>query len=414
MALYLLAILFSFSSFAQLEDYDSIHKTYPDEDQSFVKRQQTVDATCRFKRRTVYEDLKGAPTEAMKVPVVDQNGTGDCYAFSTTQAIEIHNRLNGVKKGCERLHWAWGSAKSKKYSSTELKVMRFMSRRTEGSGGLSEDVFKAALDQGYCPYENVSKAFARYRKELKMTDAEVMAFFYQIYEFNDQNGSDFKSTVTKAFRSVKESETAICSEEVFKLAEELRYVNFGPVILKSAWGKLEKDIDQSCAGSPKCGIVTYKNSLKKPELVTLDYKDNFNDKDKLDNIILKNLCDVDVPRPMVLHFCQNMITSSKTRVSYNKNGEYIPKSIEECGGHAAVIAGYREHPKSGEKQILIRNSYGASDKPSSVECECRSDSGVITPCKDIKGAPSLKNENIGCWYPLKRVMETSRGLNYVR
>lgn len=410
---------FCLSALAQLEQYRPVIETYPGEDTAYTKRIQKIDATCKYKRRTVYEDLKGLPTEALKVPVVDQDGTGDCYSFATTQAIEIHNRLNGAKKGCEQLHWAWGSAKSKRFSSIPDKIFDALETKINGGGGYPANVYKVALEHGFCPHQDVSRAFARYRKDLGMSDAEIMAFFYKLHHFNDQEGYNFRRSVTAAYkrtisdRGVNFSEIS-CPDQVFKIAEELRYVNFGPAILKSAWGKLEDDMERACGERGKCGIVPMKNTRSKVTQVSLNYTKTFNDKDKLDNLILENLCGSEIPRPMVLGYCSQMFETGEGRMVYDKNGDLVRESFQGCGGHAAVIAGYREHPKTALKQILIRNSYGASFKPSSDDCECRSDKGTSVSCSSIKGAPSLKNETVGCWYPLSQVMESAMGIDYVK
>lgn len=407
---------------------------YKNEDMSFVKKLRAIDASCKYKRRTVYEDLKGLPTEAMKVPVGDQNGAGDCYAFAPSVTLEIHNRLNGAKPGCERMHWAWGAAKSRSYHSPEIQEALRRNNAARGPGGLSRLVFQAALEKGYCPSSNVAKAFSRYRKELGMSEAEVIAFFYRLNYYSklddkedkelDLKGfikksinyinPDYSEIVKRAYGELPGKGNLVCSDQVIKIAEELKYSYIGPILLQSAWDKLEGDMDSACEDSKRCRIVPTKGSKSEPVMVNKKYISSNKGKEKIDNIITQNFCDQAIPKPITLNYCHFMLVkTTDRRVGYNKKGKFLLEGNKKCGGHAAVITGYREDPKSGEKQVLLRQSYGASYNSKGVSCECRSDKGTIAPCSDIKGAPSLKNENIGCWYPLIRIMETAKALTYV-
>lgn len=278
-----------------------------------------------------YLTSKNSPFE--KIPVGDQDGTGICYAFSTSQLLDYYLLKSGQTS--ERtMHPAWVALKG--------------SRRILYSGFEGETI-NAVRAAGTCAYDRVEETINAFAAGSNLAGIPLVNFIesYAISSSRYTGAPEYKSEDT--FWAAVSATAPFCDENVLweSLQPKLQELTGTSVQI------FNRLLSQGC-DSPN--IHRYKIPAPKSEVIVDDGR----------AVTLQNSL---VARgPYTISYCGTTWTAGP---EYAGIGRPSNNMLEDCGPHSSLVVGRKKI--QGICHSLVRNSWGNGwgDWNSNSYCICR-------------------------------------------
>ena len=279
-------------------------------------------------------DVRLDKSSLKNVPVLDQDGSGICWAYTAAAMIDAYRFSHGDKNTAVITSpIALAVFANQDAFMTGLKQQTAI-RGARNGDGQPDTAIEIARNQGkVCDHRTVSK-------ELISTDIAAIdfdgtykldTFEFQCPSFLEKLWYDFFPSTTKMAVTVKHMALWALSGDVKKLCAQLE----APVAL------------------PKTQFVSaYTMATQRPPINVADR--------------LKTLLGKQNPQPVGLQYCADVLRKPELQ------SLDIYKYVSKCDNkHWSVIVGSREG-KNGKCDFLVRNSFGSScDGYSSSTCESR-------------------------------------------
>ncbi len=291
------------------------------------------------------------------MPVLDQDGTGLCYAYVASQMLDFEV----IKQEQSRTHHPLWIA---------IKQAEITNQRGTYSGKASTSI-SALLSKKNCPYHLVDNALKIWTKKANSTEAGLIHLI-ETYSNNIHTKKE------KPWDNALETARPWCGTE-------------------SALGQIFEDIKKiQDADSLKMFSTILKNTCKDSLLKSSSYiglETKLTEEQASPSISSQLLR---TKAPVGIGLCANIFTNPNYEGVYNRGiGGMI---IHGCGTHEVIVVGQRQ--KNNQCQFLVRNSWGPlfSDATKDWECLCRERSSgkIVDNCKNTTH-DSGRFLVEGCW-----------------
>ena len=356
-------------------------------------------ATLRMKARTIQNrcndvDLNhSAPLKDM--PVLDQDGTGMCYAFSGTTLVEYELKKKGIKRSLSPIDAGLVFKTKTDLFSSDL------------SGGLLDLSVNDLKSHGVATRECVDKLIKSVTKETTLTSESFTALMHALHEYKKADGTEDKT------------DRKIAQTEIIDLCK--------------AHGVNQKELDKLYAdldGSVKSYFKGLLEPCKKERMDALKWKlpeydhvylgSNEKLQRKVNDVLTRK-------HPVNAGVCAEILKEGNPKhvgvektLGYrgSKTGEEVEITIETtttksknkttkrtvttttrtqkdlCSPHAVVVTAQRKI--NGTCQYLLRNSWGASWEGKNLDCACKTKDNYYPDCSKAPKGTSNK-VMVGCW-----------------
>ncbi|MFL5785599.1 MAG: C1 family peptidase [Bacteriovoracaceae bacterium] len=264
-----------------------------------------------------YLTAKDSPFE--KIPVIDQDGAGICYAVTASQLMNYH--LIKTKQATTPLvHPAWAALKSSR------KVLE---------GGFEEDAVNMTETAGICEFSKVEDALNAFGNNSGLTGNALVGFLetYAI-EINKASNKSSEEHLEHAYYAAQDVASPFCSEDIIweKIHPELASLNGTSVQIFS---KLFAD---QCASA----------NLRHPKIPRATTQIVQTDQDAPEKLALVR------NGPIAIGYCASAWDNS------GYEGQPSPRNPKEadknCGDHSSLVVGRKMI--DNKCNYLVRNSYG--------------------------------------------------------
>jgi len=310
-------------------------------------------------------DLNAAPDSPLrKMPVYDQDGAGLCYAYAAAQLFNFEK----IKAGKEQ-------DQVSPISAAETDAFQNVWSDSNVMGGDPFRVLMSLNKNGYCTVQETERLLGTFKQgKNPLTDAQIALLFAEYAKMADEKDL----TAKKAFRRAS-AYFECSSKSMTKISEYM--------VGKSTQRELFRSIFDQCP---------------KKETAFMDFNvfgGSFGDSEYLDHIDEA----LASGRPISIDYCAELQFSKKKHASKSPDQALADG---ECGLHASIVTGQRK-AKTGECQIMIRNSWGPDWRgPKGTPCACITESGEYQQtCQNYSKA----REVVGCWFERDGLLKNMRG-----
>ena len=288
------------------------------------------------------EPLKG-------MPILDQDGSGTCYAQTAAQLLEFELRKSGVAQ-----------------SVSAVDIGLLTTSDGELSGGSTARAIEAALVSGVASKECVDRAILNFTRDTGMTAEQFVAML-------DAN-FHYMAATPLATASAEMLKTNIKAELHFKSCQNTSAV----VDLLDQRGLLGDATPQVLA-EILYPCLNERHPIEAPGAAREHVIQNFNSgtdesmQQHVDEILNRG-------NPAGVSICAEVIKGNTEHRGLNgklpPTLRYDRSNISTCTGHALTAVG-RRTSSGGKCQYLLRNSWGGAWAGRGLSCEIKTAGGVF-------------------------------------
>lgn len=329
-------------------------------------------------------------TSLKEISILDQDGSGLCYAYVGAQMVEFEMRSQGQAVNVCPIDLSMKAGEG------------FFWNRSSLSGGHGKDTVAAALSKGVVSRQCTENMVKNVTQNDTFGVAQFASFLELVREeYQWKIFSDSKEVVSKLSGDQGWLKKCDYQDALLELKE------LG--LLGSSVTNILKHLLADCENKT---VPRFHYSLVKGNSMTLE---KF-----MDNLLKKK-------KPVALGLCASALKSGNTKV-YNSSGD-------ECGRHEVMAVGKRK--KNNRCEVLIRNSWGYWD-PIGISCACRDGQGnYYADCSTLSNkrnearrklakfkreAPEYtelkksfdtldrnytRRTMVGCWFPADNIIKNS-------
>lgn len=360
-------------------------------------------AALRMKAKTIANrcpdvDLNNsAPLKNM--PILDQDGTGMCYAFTGTTVVEYELKSKGINRSLSPIDAGLVFKTKTHLFSKDL------------SGGPLDLTVNDLRFHGVATRECVDKIIKGVAKDTTLTSETFTALMHGLHDFR---------------KAKDQKEKQIAQDDILEICKQ--------------YGVNQKELNKLNADMESTVKSYFKDLLepcKKERLDALkwklpDYDHMYLGSDerlrgKVNDVLIRkhpvnvgicaeilkkeNFKHVGIEKTLgyrgVKTVVENETTTTTTTVTVGKK-TYTTKVTttkrvpdDKCAPHAVVITAQKK--EKGVCQYLIRNSWGASWQGNGMVCACRTAKNYYQDCSK---APKTETNKVmvGCWVPEKTLL----------
>jgi hypothetical protein len=310
------------------------------------------------------------------VPVYSQNGFGICYAAAAAQVYDALQHLHGGdrSKNISPLSWAVGFRANPENRS---KYTRYDDEKEQikysfEGGGLCDIFNDQENTRSACTRAEVEQSVD---KNLKQEHLDALYYLFEVFTIDD---------------TVAREEISPFGRTAKDLVNDLQYCGVAPVekavsalgdVLRSTADEASEYFDRFLHRT-----CTKQRTRFKADCQNI-YPPNIS---SAISTINQHFDQPDPVLPLGFAFCQRVLSKhGSSYVGFTANGER-PEAKEDCGKHAALLAGRRWNSETNTCQFLIRNSYGTSCNKYLDEFKSDCDMGNIWVNEDVIGKNTYK------------------------
>lgn len=273
-----------------------------------------------------------------RIPVADQDGTGICYAYTTSQLMNYHLIKTG-QASAPAIHPVW----------TALKSSRRILQQ-----GYEHEAITAIRDNGSCNYSRVENTLNAFGANANLSGSPLVSFLetysMELNKLARQNqGNVTQAMVQRAFNKATDETAPHCGDDVLweRLLPQLTPVNETSVQL---FTRLLRD---TC---PAENISRF--NIPEP-LTAGAFESN-----EVARLTLHDQMD---KGPFLFSYC----SEAWYNTSYNGMTRPTNESASDCGMHSSMAVGRKQI--GPHCYMLVRNSWGTtwSDWNQGSTCLCR-------------------------------------------
>lgn len=320
-----------------------------------------------------------APLKSM--PILDQDGTGTCYAFAAAGMLEWELRKRGID-----------------YSPSAIDIALVQNTKGQSlwnNAGVDGDhitpTMEAACKFGVSSRDCVEKEIRKFTSDTSQTSAQ----FTHILSVMNDNLSMFK-TKGKEWSSTRQELATDYSVSGCNADRTLVKIDKSGLWGASVTTALAKVL-HGCAG--------HRRKFAGLEWDTLSYGSDQVTRNHLDDLLNKK-------KPAGVAICAEVFDDKQVTSRLRGFSPPMPRgsngNLKSCGSHQVMVVG-RKPSSRGRCQYLVRNSWGAMWTNSNLVCACRTKNGEYhADCGKLerrieKKATRRDIENfnsrtyVGCW-----------------
>lgn len=360
-------------------------------------------ATLRMKAKIISSrctemDLNtSSPLKDM--PVLDQDGTGMCYAFTGAALIEFELKRKGIKRSISPIDAGLVFKTKTDIFSSDL------------SGGLLDLSIADLKYHGVATKECVDKVIKEVVKDSSLTSESFTGLLHAIYELNEADTKDEKQSAQYNLDSLCK-EYGVDNGELSKLKSSLD----GSV--KSYFKELLKPCRKERVDALKWDLPEYDHVyLGSDDKLQAKVNDVLRNKHPVNAGICSEILTEGNPKHVGLEKTlgfraprtEDMIQTTtvttttkspgKTKTVTKTTVKRIP--TKKCSPHAVLITAQKK--EKGVCQYLVRNSWGGSWQGKGLKCACRTKTKYYADCSS---APKSEGNKVmvGCWVSEKTLL----------
>ncbi len=314
-----------------------------------------------------------------KIPVYDQDGSGDCYAYTAAQLMDYYLIKNGRRD--RSIHPLWASTAN-----------AFHENRDSLFGGHSSKVIKAINQIGNCPFSTATAGIAAWMKKDGIKESEVLNIV-ELFSHNMQQkmkkGPPTKEGARQAMAAALFTHDLTCDPGLFTEINQLfggdprsNQTRFSTRNLAS-WILMPGCHDKIDTSLQLPQPRIFFESLKSDEAYSRRLKELLNNEQK----------------PVSIAICSTVLTSpGYVGAGSDELGRRYINDEKVCGGHDTLIVGKKEIGK--ECHFLLRNSWGNgwSNWNQKRKCVCKNTlTGAFVEDCTFKTHPGPNISVEGCY-----------------
>ncbi|MFL5785598.1 MAG: hypothetical protein ACJ76H_13360, partial [Bacteriovoracaceae bacterium] len=248
-----------------------------------------------------------------KIPVADQDGTGICYAYSSSQLMDYYLIKSGQTQ-TQSMHPAWTATKS---SASELR---------SGSEDLSINAVRAA---GSCNYQDVENALDTFGAFASVSGSQLVNFI-ENYAVALGKGQDRGA----AFYTAVNTTAPYCAKDTM-------------------WDMLLPDISPLAGTSVEMFTRILGDSCKSSQLRHFNIPAPVRTVIRDDALAAPTINSLLERGPMTMGYCSQIWYDNRTYDGFDRNSY---TAIPGCRPHSSLIVGRKMI--GGSCHSLVRNSWG--------------------------------------------------------
>ena len=363
-------------------------------------------------------EIKESPLA--KIPVYDQDGTGTCYAYASSQLINYH-LLKNKHATTLKIHPAWAAA------SYAVDNARFS---TEG-GFMDATILSLQKLKSHCSYESVSKTLQDFGAAGGLSEPNVLAFL----EAYSKNYLELKHKPKPIWISPIDNTRVYVNPIISKLRQDDK----DRMLAAEAFRKTEMDLKKTCdipgleklesevveslsfnvANILKSNFfeACQKNKSLQFSMPKFTVQKLWGNVDITDKNLSKALDDsLARQAPSGISYCTGFL-SDKTKVHQKEfiHGMKVYRRGETgCGAHASMVIGSRK-TLTNSCEYLVKNTWGSNYwyKNGTCYCEHKKTGKKVSSCK--KDTHPLKDYRVlGCWIDSKQLLPNMSDVTVIK
>lgn len=320
-----------------------------------------------------------------KIPVLDQNGSNICYAFTATQMIDFHLMKNGAKKRAVHPVWSALSSHNRGFGAGALSASR------------TDFSVEGIRQKGNCSRDYILKALSKWAKIAGTNEAKFLDILDKLTWQIQKDGGKQKLGINGVKKIFFDTTKNACLQN--PLWDALSPHLMSLAVINSERILLDLVIPQCKTNKAMLNFpkIQYQNaSLYRA--MNIEY---------IEQMLNKN------QSPIAIGFCSSVLKNPKYQgLLPPQNGQQRIKP--DCGNHAILLIGKK---KIGNAcHFLLRNSWGSgfSQGNKNYQCICRNKktNQMIDGCTE-------KTHNNGqwavdsCWVPTASLMHNIYSMSQI-
>lgn len=310
-----------------------------------------------------------------KMPVLDQDGMGICYAFTASQMIEYEAKRNGINRSFSSIDASFLSKAQDKSETFQL------------DSGQSDEAIKAILKEGVASRTCIDNVIKKHTAGTSLSSEEFLALIEDVWKARRTKTteakikSDLKLTCDSYGISVGQFSDLL--KDLKKPFKTFLFDMFKECDLDREQSKIIQDLDLD---------LKVKASGDNSEITK--FIDNFLDKKKIPNLAI--CAEIIQGKPQ--H--RGLVITDKRE--YKRN-----KGQRECGAHSVLLTARRKVGHTCE--YLVRNSWGGSWAPNDMKCACKTPTTYYPDCSLNKEKHGNK-VMVGCWVKEENLIPNTKSV----
>jgi hypothetical protein len=314
-------------------------------------------------------------TVLKKMPVLDQDGMGICYAFTASQMIEFQAKKKGINRSFSPIDASFISKIDDKPQTFQLDA------------GQANTVVKNILKEGVASRTCIDKVIRKHTVGTTLSSEEFLALVEDVWMARRKKSSEAK---IKADLKSTCAAYGIDTEKFSKLLIDLKKP------FKTFLNDMFKECQEERKQIKKEDLdLDLKIKVSGPNSAIVKFLDQFLDKKELPTIAI---C-AEILQGKPKH--RGLLIADNKREYKKVNGKRI------CGAHSVLVSGRRKVGHSCE--YLIRNSWGGSWAPKDMSCACKTPTAYYPDCSLNKEKHGNK-VMVGCWVKEENLIPNTKNV----
>lgn len=325
---------------------------------------QTLSARANVVHSSDCKPMDLNHDEALKkIPTLDQDGMGICYAFSAVQMVEYQARKNGI-------HRSFSPIDASLISKSQLPDDRF-----ELDSGLTDSTIKHILEDGVASRSCIDEVIKKHTQGTSLSSEEFLSLVEEVWVARRK-----KTTETQIKKDLKNKcdSYGISVDQFSSLLKDLdipfkRYIT-------QMFEECDSERNQLRDLKKLNLTVTKKTSGTNLEIVK-----------EIDRHL-------DNKSPPNLVLCAEILQSKPHHrglaISGTKRDFVYKNRVKDCGTHGVLAVARRKN--NNRCEYLIRNSWGSTWAPKTLTCACKTPKAYYPDCSKNK-EPGGQKVMVGCW-----------------
>lgn len=349
---------------------------------SAIVRQNKKDSTHKLSvKAIVVEASECKPMDLNrgavlhKMPVLDQDGMGICYAFTASQMVEYEAKKNGINRTFSPIDASFLAKAMDKPETFQLDA------------GQSDVVVKAILKDGVASRSCIDQVIKKHTVGTSLSSEEFLALVEDVW----------KARRTKTTEAKIKSDLKLTCEQ-YGISEG----QFSDLLkdLKKPFKTFLTDLFKECNSDRQQSKIQdldlhLKVEVSAPNSEIIKFMDNFLDKKTIPNLAI---C-AEILQGKPKH--RGLVISDKRE--YKRN----PDGTKDCAAHSVLVTARRKVAHTCE--YLIRNSWGGSWAPKDMKCACKTPTTYYPDCSLNKEKHGNK-VMVGCWVKEENLIPNTKNV----
>jgi hypothetical protein len=317
------------------------------------------------------------PNTVLKnMPMLDQDGMGICYAFTSSQMIEYEAKKNGINRSFSSIDASFVT-KAKDIAET-----------FQLDSGQPDKAIKAIIKDGVASRGCIDNVIKKHTQGTSLSSEEFLALVEDVWiarrakTTEAKIKADLQSTCDQYGISVNQFSDLL--KDLNKPFKTFIYDMFKECNLDRQKAKVIQDLD-----------LDLKTKVSGSNSEMVKFMDKFLDKQKIPNL---TIC-AEIIQGKPEH--RGLLLSDKREFKKNKEGK------RDCGSHSVLVTARRKVGHSCE--YLIRNSWGGSWAPKDMKCACKTAQGYYPDCS-LNKEKSGNKVMVGCWVKEENLIPNTKNI----